>query len=116
MLTAQRRAIVEHLCQAGHHPTAAQIHTAVDEAGVRSLATVYNTLTLLRDLQLVRELPQPGGESRFDPNTDPHHHLLCDCGALIDVPSEAVSLRVLDPQLKANTATVTFTGPCPDCR
>jgi Fur family peroxide stress response transcriptional regulator len=114
-LTPQRRAIVEHLSGALDHPTAAQIHSAVKGDRVRSLATVYNTLALLQGLQLVCELPQAGGESRYDPNTRPHHHLLCGCGALLDVPSDAVTVQVHAPGLRASSATVTFLGTCPDC-
>ncbi len=116
MLTPQRQAIVEHLSDALHHPTAAQIYVAVQGGRVRSLATVYNTLALLQDLHLLRELPQAGGESRYDPNTAPHHHLLCACGALEDVPSESVTVHVHAPGLDPRAATVTFLGSCPDCR
>ncbi|MFT5584586.1 MAG: Fe2+ or Zn2+ uptake regulation protein [Cognaticolwellia sp.] len=94
VLTQQRRRIVAHLDGNLSHPTAAQIYASV-APGV-TLSTVYNTLALLKDLGVVSELPQHGGESRFDPNAAPHHHLLCSsCGALHDVPAEQVQVTLL---------------------
>lgn len=111
VLTQQRRRIVAYLDGNMHHPTAAQIHTAV-APGV-TLSTVYNTLALLKDLGVVHELPQPGGEARFDPNPVLHHHLLCmDCGALHDVPAEAVTVT-LQGAGGFEQAQVSFQGRCP---
>ena len=110
VLTARRRAIVEYLAQAEHHPTAAQVHEAVPG----SLSTVYNTLSLLQELGVVEEIPQPGGESRFDPNTGPHHHLRCvRCGRLHDLPLESVRVELLRDDLSVRSARVTFEGACP---
>ena len=112
VLTARRRAIVEYLSGATHHPTAAQIHAAVPG----SLSTVYNTLTLLRELGVLEELPQPGGESRFDPNTAPHHHLLCmRCGRLHDLPMDSVRVELLH-DLPVSGVRVTLEGACPGGR
>jgi Fe2+ or Zn2+ uptake regulation protein len=115
VLTQQRRRIVKHLDGNLSHPTAAQIHAAV-APGV-TLSTVYNTLALLRDLGVVSELPQPGGESRFDPNCQPHHHLLCTaCGALHDVPAEQVQVTLLDTEIdgaELEHVQVSFQGRCP---
>ena len=109
LLTSQRRAIVEFLCTTHSHPTAAQVHEAT---GAGSLSTVYNTLALLQELERLHELPQPGGESRFDPNMTPHHHLRClDCGRLHDIPMDAVTLTT---QVAHRAARVTLEGHCPD--
>ncbi|MED5371700.1 MAG: transcriptional repressor [Myxococcota bacterium] len=111
VLTSQRRRILDYLDGNMQHPTAAQIHKAVSP-GV-TLSTVYNTLALLKDHGLVRELPQQGGEARFDPNPEPHHHLECvDCGALHDLPATAVKVELL-LDAKVEQAQVSFLGHCP---
>lgn len=111
VLTQQRRLIVGHLCGNMSHPTAAQIHSAL--APRVTLSTVYNTLALLKDLGALTELPQSGGESRFDPNTSAHHHLLCTtCGALHDLPAEAVEVTLLVPA-EIERVQVSFQGQCP---
>ena len=109
LLTTQRRAIVEFLSVAKTHPTAGQIH---DATGAGSLSTVYNTLSLLQDLGLLRELPQPGGESRFDPNMRAHHHLRCvACGRLHDIDADAVAVLT---SVQHSRVTVTLEGHCPE--
>jgi Fur family peroxide stress response transcriptional regulator len=50
-----------------------------------AFATVYNTLSALTRVGHVRSLAF-GGATRFDPNTAPHDHAICDaCGAIMDV-------------------------------
>jgi Fe2+ or Zn2+ uptake regulation protein len=52
-----------------------------------SFATVYNTLDALAKLHLVGSL-RLGSAVRYDPNTIPHHHAVCDtCGRVIDLPA-----------------------------
>jgi Fur family peroxide stress response transcriptional regulator len=56
-----------------------------------SFATVYNTLDALAGCGLTGSL-NLGGAVRFDPNTAPHHHAVCDsCGVVIDIPLEPKS-------------------------
>lgn len=118
-LTPQRRAILRFLAHNTTHPSVADIHEAVTrELPVSSLATVYNTVTLLQELGLVRELRLPGEDvSRFDPNTAPHHHFLCaGCGHLIDLPAEAVPMSPqLPPGFVAHQGSALLQGLCPDC-
>src|SRR5262245_30597784 len=84
-----------------------------------SLRTVYQTLN---DLAAMGELVQfdvGTGSHRFDPNLDPHHHLVCDrCGTVIDVHAD------LDPRALPEEGTegfeitsteIVFRGVCADC-
>lgn len=108
LLTTQRRAILQYLSRTDAHPTAAQVHEAT---GAGSLSTVYNTLALLQELGLLREMPQPGGESRYDPNVAPHHHLLCTaCGRLSDIAAEQVQVS---SEVAFHSVQVHFMGRCP---
>jgi len=89
-LTPQRRAILRHLSARGGHWTAAEVLTSLTgEFPLASRATVYSTLSLLRELGVLADVPAPGpgGEARYDANPEPHQHFVCRrCGLLEDVP------------------------------
>ncbi len=112
--TAPRRAIARFLCSTTNHPTAHDVLSAVSgDDPSSSRATVYNTLTLLEELGLIRVVRMVAGEVRYDANVASHHHLVCRrCGAVEDV--EASEVRV---QLRGREATaeVRFDGLCARC-
>jgi Fur family transcriptional regulator, peroxide stress response regulator len=114
-LTAQRRAVLRYLDGNLDHPTAADVLAAVTrDFPVSSRATVYNTLTLLEDVGVVRALRGEDGEVRYDPNVDAHHHLRCvTCGRLEDVPAGRVKVE-LDG--RPAMGTVRFDGVCSGCQ
>jgi Fur family peroxide stress response transcriptional regulator len=89
-LTAQRVAIVRELADDCSHPTAQALFERLRPAfPTMSFATVYNTLDALVDRGLTGSLNADQGSRavRFDPNTAPHHHAICDaCGTVIDIP------------------------------
>ena len=97
-LTPQRIAIVRELADDCSHPTAQELFERLRPAfPTMSFATVYNTLDALAKLGLVGSL-RLGSAVRFDPNTTPHHHAVCDsCGVVVDVPAAPPS-----PSLKKN--------------
>jgi Fe2+ or Zn2+ uptake regulation protein len=88
-LTPQRLAIVRELAADESHPTAQELYERLRAAlPTMSFATVYNTLDALAAAGLCVGLALSPGSSRFDPNMEPHHHLVCDrCGSVRDVPS-----------------------------
>ena len=87
-LTPQRIAIVRELAEDRSHPTAHELFERLRPAfPTMSFATVYNTLDALAKLGLVGSL-RLGSAVRYDPNTELHHHAVCDrCGAVIDLPT-----------------------------
>lgn len=113
-LTAQRRAVLRFLDGNLDHPSAGQIFEAVTrDFPIASRATVYNTLALLEQVGAVRCVRGCDGETRYDPNVEPHHHLLCEaCGRLEDVP--AASVTVLRDG-RAVAGEVRFSGRCGRC-
>lgn len=113
-LTPQRRAVLRFLDGNPDHPTAAQIYSAVTSVyPVVSRATVYNTLTLLESLNAVCTLRGANGETRYDPNTEPHHHLWCDvCGRLEDVAAELVTITLRG---RETVGDVRLAGRCGAC-
>jgi Fur family peroxide stress response transcriptional regulator len=85
-LTPQRIAIVREIADDLSHPTAQALFERLRPAfPTMSFATVYNTLDALAGCGLTGSL-NLGGAVRFDPNTDPHHHAVCDaCGLVVDI-------------------------------
>ena len=119
-ITPQRRAIVEYLASAEHHPTPEQILKAVNRRfPMTSRATVYNTLSLLKESGLIREVFQEG-VLRFDANLGPHHHFLCRrCGKVEDIPWEAVQpipIGELPGRQTVDAMEITLHGLCAACR
>src|SRR5580692_3671529 len=89
-MTPQRIAIVRLFAEDDSHPTAQDLFERLRLAfPSMSFATVYNTLDTLARAGLagiVRLPGKRGDAARFDPNTGPHHHAVCDgCGAVLDV-------------------------------
>jgi Fur family peroxide stress response transcriptional regulator len=121
-VTAQRRTVLEVLTSRHDHPTVDQLFTAV---AVRmpdvSRATVYRSLETLGELGLLRRVEHPGSAVRFDGNTTPHHHFLCNrCGAIEDLPLEAVrghdGLAFVEAGAKvADEIAVSVRGLCERC-
>jgi Fe2+ or Zn2+ uptake regulation protein len=119
-VTAQRVVINDALHAAGRHLTADQVRDAVQERlpGV-SLPTVYATLELLEELELVRRVHTPSA-LLFDPRSEEHAHALCrSCGRVDDLdvaPRPDAALRAAEEagwsEFGAETLVV---GICPAC-
>jgi len=90
--TTQRIAICRLALSSREHPTAQGIYREIKTLHPTvSLATVYKTLQVLRELQLVQELAFPQGETRFDSNLIPHVNVVClRCGSVRDINDRAV--------------------------
>jgi len=89
-LTPQRLAILAYLEGNTSHPSAEDVYRAVlRNYPTMSFATVYNTLEALRQRGEVQELTIDPEKKRFDPNTHPHHHLICvKCRKVVDVQQD----------------------------
>ena len=86
-MTPQRLAILDYLKDNIEHPSAETIFKAMKEKyPTMSFATVYNTLSTLNKAGRLRQLTIDPDKMRFDPNLEPHHHLICiRCGKIVDV-------------------------------
>ena len=85
-ITPQRIAIVDYLLKTEDHPSADLIHKVIRKRyPMVSLSTVYKTLELLKEKNLVNEM-DVDGEARFDAHTDDHINLVCvNCGKIDDI-------------------------------
>jgi Fur family peroxide stress response transcriptional regulator len=83
-----------------------------------SFATVYNTLNTLAQAGAVRELAIDPERKRYDPNVEPHHHLICvKCKKVVDV-FEDVTVGIpkrIEREFSIFGNHVEFYGTCSAC-
>ena len=120
--TPQRRVILEELCAAHTHPTAAELYDRVRRRLPRvSLGTVYRNLEVLHQDGVIRKLEFAGGETRFDGDLGDHYHVRCTaCGHIADVYGLPADQRPAQPAelagFKVESHRLEDFGLCPDCR
>lgn len=77
-VTHQRLVIGQCLMGRNDHPTAEELHTAIQhENPSLGLATVYKTLDAFVKAGMVRKVVTNEGVARYDANLTPHDHLYC---------------------------------------
>ena len=121
-LTPQRHLILLILQQAEHHLTIEQIQERAHEHYPHlNLSTIYRTLDLLKDLQLVRQTYFPDGQIRYEAWTGrTHHHLVCQhCGAVVHLDEvlqkEIQALLEQHYHFHSLQTDVMSTGICQEC-
>ena len=76
-MTGQRRIILQIIDEADDHPSVDIVHQRARSVdGTISIATVYRTLNVLDELNLVRRHEFNDKLSRFETNLDQHHHVI----------------------------------------
>ena len=120
-LTPQRTLVWDVLREHGSHMSAEDVCVRVQEQFPHiNMSTVYRTLELLVDLDLVRETHLGPTRRFFEVEEEiPHHHLVCEvCGRVTHVHDEdlgdlsALLLREQDHSVRE----VTVFGLCSTCR
>ena len=122
-LTPQRRAVIQAITSSQDHLTPATIYQKVrqDHPNI-GLVTVYRTLEILAELELVCEL-HAGGICRSYTISTPqhHHHLICsNCSAVIDFTGH--DLSELEQSLskksgfRIDSHLLEFFGLCQTCQ
>jgi len=122
-LTPQRVAVLRVLAASDGHPSVEQIYDRIrPEFPTTSLATVYKTVTLLKEMGEVLELGFADGSNRYDGNRPyPHPHLVCTaCGEIRDLEVPALSEIVQQVSQDAGCRIVShrldFYGICRNCQ
>ncbi|MDQ1437463.1 MAG: Fur family transcriptional regulator, peroxide stress response regulator [Acidimicrobiaceae bacterium] len=119
-VTPQRQMLFRLLHGNDVHPTAESLYAAASaEMPTISLRTVYQTLSDLESMGEIQQLDMGTGSSRFDPNTDVHHHLVCErCGKVRDLYADfAISVpRGRAQGFTVKNAEVVFRGLCDTCK
>ncbi len=96
--TSQRLEIARTLFSYGEHVSAEKVYERVNSADAVpakiSKATVYNTLGLLADKGLIRQVIADPTRIFYDPNTAPHHHIYdVDNHTLMDVDESEMGVH-----------------------
>jgi Fur family peroxide stress response transcriptional regulator len=120
-ITPQRLAILRILAESREHPSVDQIYRQVRENfPTTSLATVYNTLERLKEIDEVLELPFGGGNRYDGRNPSRHPHLVCTvCGRIEDL---SIDLTPTEADVAASSGysrvhhRLEFYGVCPHCQ
>jgi len=91
-MTGQRKAILKVLDSSEDHPSVEAVYERarkIDDS--ISIATVYRTLSLLDELDLVIRHEFQEGYSRYELNWDHHHHLIdLETGKVIEFQNDAL--------------------------
>ena len=118
----KRGAILCYLQHTTAHPSAETIFTDLKtEIPDLSLGTVYRNLKLFQQQGLVSSIATVHGVERFDANTAPHVHFICDgCDAVIDL-HELSTPQTLCAEAENSIGCsvcgcqLSFTGKCRTC-
>ena len=127
-LTPQRRVVIHALTSSQDHLTPAAIFEKVsqDHPSI-GLVTIYRTLKLLAELDLICELHTGDNCPSYTAGTPQHHHhLICsDCGKVVDFAGANIiehSLSTLEARLSHESGfriddhLLEFTGLCRVCQ
>ena len=118
----KRDAILEYLRSTKAHPSAEMIYTDLKpQIPDLAMGTVYRNLTLFKEQGLVSSVATVSGVERFDGNTDPHVHFICqNCNAVIDLMEMEVPQSLSQAAETAcggqvSECQLSFTGRCRGC-
>lgn len=122
-ITPQRLAILKILAESKGHPSVEDIFNQLKPGfPTTSLATIYKTVHLLKEIGEIVELDFSEESNRYDGNRPyPHPHLICTkCKTIID--PDVVTVDDLSKELAKKTGykilnhRLDFFGICPRCQ
>ena len=125
-LTPQRQVILRvFMNNRGSHLSAEDVYSMVKRHNPDvGLATVYRTLDLLADLEVLQKMDFGDGKARFELNDTEahhHHHLIClNCGKVEEFDADL--LERLEASIEEKTGfeiinhRLKFFGYCTDCK
>jgi Fur family ferric uptake transcriptional regulator len=125
-LTPQRRATLDVILQnEGKHMSTEEVYLEVKKVCPEiGLATVYRTMLLLEEMNILVKHNFDDGRNRYElnhPEEDHrHHHLICKkCGRVLEVEEdlmEELEQRVQEKyKFVVEDHSVQFSGYCSDC-
>ena len=118
----KRDAILQYLQSVTDHPSAEKVFTQLKaQIPDLSMGTVYRNLNLFKQQGLAVSVATIKGVERFDGNTGPHVHFICqECDAVIDlmdmeIPDSLKSVAEHSSGGQVAECQLCFTGICQDC-
>lgn len=116
--SVQRMAVYSYLLEKKNHPTVDMIYTDLHPSiPTLSKTTVYNTLKLFLDNNLVQTIIIEDEQLRFDADTSNHIHFKCTkCNQIYDIfTDENISQFKLPQNFTTSKTQVNMWGLCPKC-
>ncbi len=120
-LTPQRIEIFREVYGTDSHPSAEAIYDKLKQKmPTISIDTIYRTLGTLEKLGLINRVSALDRQSRFDANTEKHHHFICtECGRITDFYWPSFDSSSLPDELKAHgrilSRHIEVRGICTEC-
>ena len=123
--TVQREVILETLYNSNEHLTPEALHKLIQDEHPdlnTGIATIYRTLALLEESDVVRSLSFGAQGKKYELGTKKHHdHLICtNCGDIIEFVDEAIEKRQhsITEQLgfKMQDHSMKIYGICKNCQ
>ena len=125
-VTPRRAKVLETLASTDSHPTVNEIHAEVRRVyPSTSLATIYNTIELLKETGQVLELEFSGSPNRYDGlRPDFHPHLIClICRSVEDMDVDMFDVKDVSLDLVSSASgyqiarqRTDYYGICPECQ
>ena len=121
-LTAPRRAVLDTMRQLGNNFTAEDVQLAAPDVG---RATVFRTMKLMRDLEVICQIVLDDGGAVYqlteDDTGEHHHHVICSgCGVVADFSSDGLEDVLGDAARRTgfeiDTHRLELYGRCGHCR
>jgi Fur family ferric uptake transcriptional regulator len=121
--TAQRDEIAQAFYRMGRHISAEELYGEVKQANPHvGYATIYRTLKLLKECELVSERHFDEGQARYEVLGERHHdHFICErCGRIIEFENPQIERlqQAIAQEIGASLTRhkVELYGLCRDCR
>ena len=126
-LTPQRQIVLQAFIEhQDKHLSAEDVHVIVRQHSSEiGLATVYRTLELFSELEVLQKMDFGDGRSRYEINEKStphhHHHLIClDCGVVKEFEDDLLETLETTISRKSNFMIidhqVKFYGYCQECK
>ena len=121
-VTPQRLAIYRSMLDDRSHPSPDAVYRRVRKLHPTiSVATVHKTLDTFEKHGIISRLTPIHESVRYDPMTEPHHHIICiRCKKVLNLADDEIStVRIPDRVRRENTVlgySVHVSVLCSDCR
>ena len=126
VVTRKRAKLLEVLLASDRHPSVSEIHEGVRDAYPgTSLATIYNTIEILKETGQVLEIEFSASANRYDGRIPiSHPHLVClQCEKVEDMDETVVGAAPYEPLDRVSQASgyeivrlrTDYYGTCPEC-
>jgi len=119
----KREAIYEAICSTKSHPSAEWVYnTLKPEYPDLSLGTVYRNMNGFKDDGMILSVGSVNGQERFDGNTKPHSHFICNrCGDVIDIENVPYNMQADEVVRNVSNCDIDyhltfFYGICGKCK